>query len=147
MLIKKFFEEITFLGGVLFYSIFLLYFLLEQKYIYFGILLTSLILVYFVTFLIRIFYFKTRPEKVKYNNFLEKIDASAFPSIHAARVFILFLFFISFINNFYFFFLFLLFVLFLTIYSRIYLRKHDIVDVFGGLILGTISFFVSFLIW
>ena len=110
-----------------------------------SILLFGIFIIYFLTFVIRIFYFKSRPKKVKYSNFIEKIDASSFPSVHAARTtFILLLLLVYFVRSF---FLAggLIFVAFLACYSRIYLMKHDKVDVFGGIVLGIVSF-VPFLI-
>ena len=145
MLMKKFFEEITLLGGILFYLLISLYFLFKKQYTYFLLFLIGLIFIYFITLIIRIFYFKSRPEKRAYKNFLEKIDASSFPSVHAARTIFIFLFLIYSIHNIYVIILGLGF-LFLVLYSRIYLRKHDIRDIIGGIMLGIFSFIVSFYI-
>ena len=143
---KKLFEEITFLGGVLFYSLFSLLFLFNKDYYLFFILVFNLIFIYAAAIIIRTFYFKSRPKKMKYHSFIRKIDASSFPSIHAARATVLFLFILfNFLNN-----LLLLclsFVLTLSIlYSRIYLKKHDPTDIVGGVLLGIFSFFVSYII-
>jgi len=146
-LLKKFFEEVTFLGGALFYLLFICLFLFNKQYFFMIILITGLFFIYSIMFIIRLFYFKPRPKKMGYNNFLEKIDASAFPSVHSARVVFLFIFlFFYFRENS----LLILssFVLMILVFcSRLFLKKHDFIDIFGGIILGIISFIFSFLIW
>ncbi|MFH1290361.1 MAG: phosphatase PAP2 family protein [Nanoarchaeota archaeon] len=137
--VRRFSEEITSLGGVIFYFIILLFFLLDGDLNRFMALLLAQIIIYAATFTTRLFYFKKRPENRLHNNFLEKIDASSFPSVHAARATVLLLFFIiSFQTNIY---LTLLFVVLapLVLYSRIYLKKHDLADVIGGILLGIIA--------
>ena len=141
--IKDIFEEITPLGGMVFYFLFSLWFLFDKDYSLFFILFLGVIIIYLFTIIIRAVYFKQRPRKQKYKNFIEKIDASAFPSVHAARI--------SFLLMFLFFYIFkdlilmmLAFILtLLIIYSRIYLKKHDLIDVLGGVILGIFSFIIS----
>jgi membrane-associated phospholipid phosphatase len=134
----KVLEEVTFLGGLLFYLIISFYFLFKGNYNYFIILILGLFIIYLIALLIRTFHFKTRPKKVPYTNFLEKIDASSFPSIHAARVSFLFIFLSTrvFSSSCL---VFLAFILtLLTLYSRIYLKKHYFIDVVGGTLLGLI---------
>jgi membrane-associated phospholipid phosphatase len=127
----KVFEEFTFLGGILFYGLVCLWFLFGEKYDYFIMLFAGAILIYVVAFLIRLFYFKNRPKKMKYRGFIEKIDASSFPSVHAARITLLFVFFkdlilisLSFM------------ILVMVLSSRIYLKKHYFSDLLGGIFLG-----------
>lgn len=139
MIIKKIFEEMTFLGGILFYILLSLLFLIIGKNNIFIQFILALFIIYFLTFIIRIFYFKNRPKKIHYKNFIEKLDASSFPSIHVARAtFIILLIIFTFLPNFYL--IFLLLILYgLVIYSRIYLLKHDLIDIIGGILLGFIS--------
>lgn len=142
-IIKKFFEEITFFGGIFFYIfiIGLLFVLSKNDYAY--KITIGLIIIYLATFIIRIFYFKPRPNKEEYCNFLEKIDASSFPSVHSARAILLFLFFLGqFKNIFYYLLMSILFIL--IVYSRIYLKKHDLKDIVGGFILGILIFVLLF---
>jgi len=144
---KKFFEEITFFGGIAFYLFVIILLLISQKYIFALRLFLGLMIIYLITFVIRLFYFKDRPKKMEYTSLLEKIDASSFPSIHAARITYLFLFilfsssfFLNPIVN-----ILMGVVSLLVVYSRIYLYKHDIVDVLAGVILGgfaMIAFFI-----
>ncbi|MBD3252118.1 phosphatase PAP2 family protein [Candidatus Pacearchaeota archaeon] len=143
---NKIFEEITFLGGILFYALFSFYFLILGEIKQFSGLILALIFIYSITFFIRLVYYKSRPKKVPYKNLIEKIDSSSFPSLHAARSTLIVLFLIFAIK------LSLIFVLLISVpwllvlYSRIYLKKHYIVDIFGGIILGVLGLILSFLI-
>ncbi len=93
---------------------------------------------YLIAGIIRIVYFKDRPNKESHSNFIERIDASSFPSIHAFRVsYILIVFSHAFQNLTA---TILIFTsAFLVCVSRIYLRKHDYVDVLGGIVLGIVQ--------
>jgi len=142
-LIKKFFEEVTFFGGVFFYLFLVVLFYILGKTDYSIILILAFLFIYFVTFIIRLFYFKPRPEKTSYSNFIEKIDASSFPSVHAARITFLALFLIfSFTLNYIYIFM-IVISWFLIIYSRKYLKKHHISDLVAGIVLGITSFVLS----
>ncbi|MDP3698692.1 MAG: phosphatase PAP2 family protein [Nanoarchaeota archaeon] len=140
--LHQFFRDLTAMGGLaaslllilLFFSSPLLIPLIAGSGITAGIVI-----------LIRIFYFKDRPKKETYSNFIERIDASSFPSLHAARiVFLAMLFSTHFANQ------------YLTIlctvtaalvsYSRIYLQKHDWIDVAGGAVAGIVTYFIISLI-
>lgn len=139
LILKKIFEEATFFGGLGFYAFLIILFFVIGKTNYSIKLFLSLIIIYFLTFIIRLFYFKSRPKKEEYRNFLEKIDASSFPSVHAARATFL-CFFSILVLNLTLYVNILIFVLFfLVLYSRIYLKKHYLIDVIGGVILGIIS--------
>ena len=95
----KVFEEFTFLGGILFYGLVCLWFLFRGEYTYFFNLFISAILIYVIAIIIRLFYFRNRPKKIKHSDFVEKIDASSFPSVHTARIVLLFVFFIKWAIN------------------------------------------------
>ena len=132
----KVFEEFTFLGGILFYGLVCLWFLFGEKYDYFIMLFAGVILIYVVTFLIRLFYFKNRPKKMKYRGFIEKIDASSFPSVHAARITLLFVFFVKFFFKDLILISLSFMILVMVLSSRIYLKKHYFSDLLGGIFLG-----------
>ncbi|VVB82626.1 PAP2 superfamily protein [uncultured archaeon] len=147
ILLQKFFEEITFFGGIAFYFFIILLFFIFNEYILSFKLFLGLMIIYLITFFIRLFYFKERPKKIEHNNFLERIDASSFPSVHAARITFLFLFFL-----FYSFFSLSLIakilmggIFLFTLYSRIYLSKHDAVDIIAGVILGGLAMIIFFI--
>lgn len=135
------FRDITSLGGLSFF-IFLLAFLLILQQALFMQLLAGFLLTFAVVVLIRTFYFKHRPARKEYSNYFEKIEASSFPSLHAARiVFLAILFSAYFANQ-------GLAILYTVIaalvsYSRIYLQKHDWWDVAGGVVVGVLTYFIT----
>ena len=139
IIIRKIFEELTFFGGIAFYIFLVGVFFVFGKLDLVLKLILGLVVIYLVTFVIRLFYFKPRPRKIGYKNYLEKIDASSFPSVHVARAvflcfFMLFLFDLSWVVDFG-----IIILMILVIYSRIYLLKHDIIDAIGGILLGVLS--------
>ena len=83
---------------------------------------------------IKYFFFKERPNPMSYSNWIEKILAGSFPSLHSARTFSLFLLSCVFVNI-YVSFLFLIFWFSIS-YSRVYLKKHYWVDICGGVVLS-----------
>jgi membrane-associated phospholipid phosphatase len=144
MILKKILEESTFLGGLLFYLLFSFWFLFRGRSDYFFVLISGLMIIYLSTVIIRIFYFKDRPNKMAYKNFMEKIDASSFPSVHGARITFIFIFLtLNMLKSFFLVFLSFIVVL-LVIYSRIYLKKHYFIDLLGGIILGLFAYLISF---
>lgn len=139
------FKELTSLGGSVFYGLILLLTLLVGEIDLFIKLLIGYFFSLLIVILIRTFYFKNRPNKQKHQNYLEKIDASSFPSWHATRAIFLALLFSYFFVNRYVTTSLIIMALFVS-YSRIKLKKHDWVDVLGGLILGIVTFLLVFLV-
>ena len=139
------FRDLTTFGGALFYAlIVLLAFAFNQTafavYFILGFLISLIILVP-----IRLFYFRDRPQKQTYSNFLERIDASSFPSWHTARIVLLAITAIFYFNN--------MLVNIISVvlavlvgYSRIYLKKHDWMDLLGGIILAGVTYWMVTLI-
>ncbi|MFH1181630.1 MAG: phosphatase PAP2 family protein [Candidatus Woesearchaeota archaeon] len=83
---------------------------------------------------IKLLYFKQRPRRQKFTNIIERLDASSFPSVHAARSSFLYLYLawfaaipakIAFIA-----------VILAVSMSRILLKKHYIIDVLAGYGIG-----------
>ena len=136
-------DQLTQFGGLIFYGIVLgLLFLLSEWGIFFALLI-SLVACMGLAVLIRSFYFKARPKKLKHSNFLEKLDASSFPSIHSMRsvslAFWLSIHFGSSLIAIY-----LVILAMLVMISRISLKKHDVSDVFFGMMF---SLGINLLIW
>ena len=92
---------------------------------------------YVISGIIKLTYFKDRPKKQNYHDGLEKIDASAFPSVHSSRA-ILIALLLS--KNFQTTPWFLTVIALLVCYSRIKVHKHDWKDVLGGIVLGALAF-------
>lgn len=101
--------------------------------------ITSFVLLLVIQFTIwaflKLYFFKERPRKMKYDWYLSKIAASAFPSLHSANTFLLFLFSLDYWN------LYIslgFFIFWLSIsYSRIVLKKHFYVDLINWAILAS----------
>lgn len=136
--LDEFFRDVTAIGGLAASLLLILLFISSPLLmpLIAGSVLTAAIII-----IIRIFYFKNRPKKEAYHHLLERIDASSFPSLHTARIVFLALLFSSYFANQY-----------LTIlcsitaalvsYSRIYLKKHDWVDLAGGVVVGVLTYFI-----
>src|SRR3989338_2086739 len=136
--IDVFFRDVTAMGGLA--ASILLTFLFISSPLLLPLIAGSIITAGIVV-LIRIFYFKNRPKKETYANIWQRIDASSFPSLHTARiVFLAMIFSVHFANQY----LTILctFVAPLVSYSQIYLKKHDWVDVIGGVVVGVATYFV-----
>ena len=132
--VSDFFRDITSLGGIWVYLLFTLFVhLLIGKEVAQELLFT-LLGTYVIAVLIRLVYFKERPNHEQHTTVFQRIDASAFPSIHAARVsgaaylLVVFLPQVKILS---------VCVAILICLSRLYLRKHDIIDVGAGALLGT----------
>ena len=141
--IKKYhFRDITSLGSFSITSLILLLVLILEKYVLFYKLLFGSIFTLGSVVAIRTFYFKNRPRKENHTNFIEKLEASSFPSLHTARIVFLALILSFHLNKIYAT-IFFIFVALITMYSRVYLKKHDWVDLTGGIILGAITFYLT----
>lgn len=127
-------EQTTALGGIIIYVL-LIFLSFFHSTLLFISLLSGVVIMYLTTALIRLLYFKERPNKQPYSNLLEKIDASSLPSLHAGRAtFLAIIFSMQFPSPL------ARILLALTALavaiSRIYLQKHDTIDVTAGIILG-----------
>ncbi|MBU0457144.1 MAG: phosphatase PAP2 family protein [Nanoarchaeota archaeon] len=140
--INQLFRDVTSLGSFIFFFLILILTLALQETGLFFKLLIGLIFIMFASLLIRIIFFKNRPRKQEYNNLIEKLDASSFPSIHTARIIFQSLIFINFFNDKLITYFFILLSI-LVSYSRVYLKKHDWFDLLGGLILAGVTFWIT----
>ncbi len=143
-LFLRFYKDITIFGGTYFYILILTITIILKQYNNAIKLTIAWILITLLSITIRYFYFKPRPKIKKYNNIIEKIDASSFPSMHAGRSTILFLFLTTIIKNPPLQIL-ILFIWINILLSRIILKKHYIIDVIAGTILGIIIYYLVFL--
>ncbi len=140
--IKKYTREaflaITSLGTTFFFVIIIVFLLTLGEVKIAKSLGLGLILCYVFAFLLRLFYFKERPEKEDYFNLFTKINASSFPSLHTMGSIYAAIVLANEIRkplaS-----IFLVFMALLIGYSRIYLKKHYFIDVVFGFILGIIA--------
>ncbi len=134
-ILSDFIRDISSLGGALFCGLYVLIFLIFGYYGFALKLLLGLIIMQILAIIIRSFYFKNRPNPEKYVDFFGRIDASSFPSLHAARSSFLMMMLISFFSNNFLDSLLVLLGIVVPL-TRIVLRKHDWIDVVSGFILG-----------
>jgi undecaprenyl-diphosphatase len=139
-MLRKIWQFISFFGSTYISLLFLILIFFIDLNIFYNLFLVFVI-AHIIVVVIRIFYFKERPIKIKHNNFFMKIYASSFPSMHAMRAIIIAYFLSTFNLN-----VFLIFywlIALLVCYSRIYLKKHYFSDVLVGALFGfLISFFL-----
>ncbi|MBS3175593.1 phosphatase PAP2 family protein [Candidatus Woesearchaeota archaeon] len=138
---NDFFRDLTSFGGTYFFIFAIILFLLLNEIRIFKILLIGLFLTYIISFVIRIFYFKNRPNKEKYTNFIMKIDASSFPSVHSMRAIFMAIIISKFFAN-PIMIIFLLLWALIVSYSRVYIKKHYWIDIIVGLIIGILLAFL-----
>jgi membrane-associated phospholipid phosphatase len=130
--------HISALGSAIFMILLILfYFFLGKSRLSFALLI-GLLIVFAVTVPIKLLHYKERPKRRSFSNWIEKIDASSFPSIHANRASLIFV-----IMSFYFWSIpmamFLFAISILVSYSRIYLSQHYTKDVIFGYVFGLIE--------
>ena len=131
------YRDISAFGGLPIYLAVILVFFAIKNYTVVFQLALGLVLAYGLTTFFRLAYFKQRPEKQKYKNWWQKIDASSFPSLHSIRAALLAVVFSVFFLNF------LLYVMFAVAalgvaVTRILLKRHDKIDAAAGLIIGLV---------
>ena len=127
-------QDIKALGGFPIYTIVIIAAFFYDKTLS-AQLLAGIILAFALTVLIRMISFKERPDRQPFNNFLTRIDASGFPSLHSMRASVLATLLILQLNN-------PVLIILLILYalavgsSRVWQKRHYASDVVAGLILG-----------
>ncbi len=135
------FRDISSLGSLFAYLLITIFFIIQKEYDLFGKLAIGLIAIYIIIITIRSIYFKDRPKKYLYSSFIERLDASSFPSLHTTRISFLSILLMSYTNN-YILSASLLTLIGLVAYSRVYFKKHDLLDVFAGIVLGIVVYLI-----
>jgi membrane-associated phospholipid phosphatase len=128
-------RDTTALGGLAVYGIASLFFLLAGNVGVFVQLVAGLVLLSFVTAIVRLLFFRKRPDRQGYRSLIGRIDASSFPSIHATRATVLAIVLAQFFVQPLVRLLLVLCVLAVAI-TRVLLRRHYVTDVVGGLVVG-----------
>ena len=140
--VNSLFIDITALGGISSTAIILLmvWFLIDAAL--FMQLLLGILVTISIVIIIRLIYFRDRPKKQVHSNIIERIEASSFPSLHAARSSFMALVFITYFDilvlN-----IIIVIIALLISYSRVYLKKHYWSDIFAGWLLGGIIYYYS----
>ena len=124
-------------GGFPFYGMMIITFFLLGELNFAYNLVVSLIVVTVVVALVRLAYFKLRPgmKQKMYATLYERIDNSSFPSIHAARTVMISM---ALFNKFNVLLPLLVLMTILVLMTRIYFKRHDIVDLSVGVIIGIV---------
>ena len=134
------------LGGVAAYVALILAFLSLGKWLWAYQLAGGFGTCYAIAAVIRTLKFETRPDKTpEGKGWFSRIDASSFPSLHAARMFSLVVVLGSFFHNIYFY-IFLAAIAVIVAYLRIYLKRHYWWDSAGGAILGLLAGWFSLMV-
>lgn len=130
------FKQITELGSMTLITVFAIFFIFFNQ----GLAIRTILGiagVVIISYAIKMLFFKNRPIKQSTETFIEKVDASSFPSVHAARTTVIAFWLIMYFNNIYLR-AFITLIWVLVIYSRVYLKKHYWSDVIGGTIIALI---------
>ena len=130
-------------GGFPFYGIVILSALLVGAIAFATSLILSLIAITIVIMVVRLAYFKARPGKrpKKYKILYERIDNSSFPSIHTARSVMISIALLTQLNLL----PILLLMILLVAASRIYFKRHYMIDILVGWAIGAILGYIFFL--
>ncbi|MBI2580541.1 phosphatase PAP2 family protein [Candidatus Woesearchaeota archaeon] len=97
----------------------------------------ALLVIEALTAMIKFIYHKDRPVKMPRRNLLEKYEAGGFPSIHSARTAAVAIG-LGLAYQYWLIWLAAAATVALVGYSRIYLKKHDAIDVFGGIAIAVV---------
>ncbi len=133
--IGKLFNYISWLGLPYFYLLAIIYLWYIEPILSIR-LLFSTIAIEIICAVIKLIYQKERPKPITRRTLYEIYEAGSFPSIHSARIISVFIVLTIISNSI----LSILVGVFITLavgYSRMYLKKHDFIDVVGGFLIGT----------
>lgn len=134
-LINDLIEEISSLGSVPTYAFITIIFFLIGYFTLAMNLLIAFVIAILLVIGLRIIFFKNRPKKIIYKDFLGKIAAASFPSQHSVNAALIFVIISSYFSN-------ILLTIFLVItsliiaISRVLLFKHYWTDIIIGYLIG-----------
>lgn len=135
---EKLMWHISSLGTALFVLVLAAAVLLMGEYTLSAQLFSALAISFLVVMPIKFFFHRERPDKRKHKNWIEKLDAASFPSVHSNRAALLFIIISVFFGKIYLT-VFLAIVSVLIAYSRVYLKRHYLSDVLAGYFLGLLE--------
>ena len=138
--VNEFLRDISTLGSLPFVFVMAILFLLIDPKVSLA-LFVGLVLIEIFCNTIKLVFYKKRPNKQKFTNFLEKMDSGSFPSIHSARV-VLIAFCIFYLFSSKIVFALLALGVILVGLSRVFLKKHYTIDVIAGYIIGFLTGYI-----
>lgn len=132
-------------GSFIFYAVVAASALALGDFLMFSKLVVSLVAVTLIIIFFRLSYRKTRPDMKKraYRTIYETADNSSFPSIHAARATMLS---VAIFSKFPLMLPVVAFLLLAVCASRIYFKRHDMIDITAGIVLGLALGWAFFLV-
>ena len=136
-------KKISTLGSYQIFIVFILSFLFLAMTKEFLILFIGIILLYTFAVPIRLVFFKERPIPKKFNDVFGRISASSIPSLHSARSTFLLLFFVYLTKINVLFTFFASVIVLIVLFSRVYFKKHYVVDVVVGVMLGIFCYYLA----
>ena len=134
--LKTFFLAISLFGSPYFYIPATAYFIQVNTHLAINLILV-LIATELICAIIKYIYPKQRPMPMPNKTFIQKYFAGSFPSVHTARIAAFSIAIFPFYANK----IFVLIALLIIIgvgYSRVYLKKHYLVDVLAGFVIGAV---------
>jgi len=144
-LMEKFVTSVTLFGTFIFYVL-LLFLVGRTDMVFFVSSIVIMFVLEVVCASIKLVYTKKRPHpEPNDGSLLQKYEAGSFPSIHSARAMALAIILGTFVTDPTFRYV-SIFVVIAVGYSRIYLKKHDMIDVLGGFGIGALISIIGVLI-
>ena len=138
-------DEVSAMGGNPFYAFMILLMLALGAWHVVVPLAIGLALCFAVSIPLKMFFFVRRPDNQTYKTWVEQTDAASFPSMHAMRTTILAVVLSLFFNN-------VLMTIFMAGFvvfvgaTRIVMKRHRLVDLIGGVVLGLLLSYLSVVI-
>ena len=139
-LINDFFNHISALGSKEITILIPIFFFLINENLLATKIIIGIIIIYVIGIPIRLLYKKERPYKKPRNNVYEIMEANSFPSMHAARSTLLIIILIQYFQYEIKISLFFLVLYVLNLIARLYKKRHYVIDIICGIILGIIPF-------
>ena len=137
MMMQELWQDLKAFGGVPVFVVIVLAALVFNKTSLAAQVVLGFAVSFALTFAIRAFYFRRRPDREEYRSFFQRIDASSFPSLHAMRAAVLWVLMMFAFPQPYLIALFALIIVFVAV-ARVYLNRHYPSDVIAGVVIGAI---------
>ncbi len=144
---KEIFQDLSSPGSFFVYALVVIAFFVSGDQQFALQLFTAAFSVSAAIYVIKLFYYKPRPDnpkKIRHKDIFIRLNESSFPSIHAARASLLGIAFISRYENLMAI-IFAVFIIASVSISRVMLKRHYMSDVVAGIVLGVFTGYIVFL--